>query len=65
MSELYCSFGQATLYLYSTGLCHIHSGNVYVDVEKDICLLGDYENRLLGYRTRLYNGASLIKSRLS
>ncbi len=46
---------QAVLYLYKLGLRpvgHIQSGNIFV--EGEVCRLGGYENRLLGYRTRLY-----------
>ena len=44
------------VYLYEQGLKplgHIHTGNIFV--EGEMCRLGGYENRLLGYRTRLDN----------
>ena len=39
---------------------HVQSGNVFV--VDDICLLGGYENTLLGYKTRIYR---LCKDHLS
>ena len=49
-------FVQELLFLYEQGcqaVGHIQSGNIFV--EGDVCMLGGYENMLLGYRTRLYN----------
>ena len=46
---------QAMLFLYEKGfpqLGHIQSGNVFI--VNDVCLVGGYENTLLGYRTRMY-----------
>ena len=43
------------LFLYDRGfpaLGHVQSGNVFI--VNDTCLLGGYENTLLGYKTRLY-----------
>ena len=46
------------LYLLSydeVSLCpleHVHVGNIFP--EGDSCLLGGYENKLLGYRPRIY-----------
>ena len=53
----HCLHGfQAMKFLYGKGfpvLGHVQSGNVFID-EDDNCLLGGYENTLLGYKTRLY-----------
>lgn len=46
---------QAVVYLYQFGvqpLAHIQTGNLFLDGE--VCRLGGYENRLLGYRPHLY-----------
>ena len=43
------------LFLYSKNfptLGHVQSGNIFV--VDDTCLLGGYENTLLGYKTRLF-----------
>ena len=43
------------MYLYGLGLRplgHIQTGNIYLAGE--VCRLGGYESRLLGYKTRLY-----------
>ena len=43
------------LFLYERGfpqLGHIQSGNVFI--VNDTCLVGGYENTLLGYKTRMY-----------
>ena len=43
------------MFLYSKNfptLDHVQSGNIFV--VDDVCLLGGYENTLLGYKTRLY-----------
>ena len=43
------------LFLYDRGfpqLGHIQSGNVFI--VNDVCLVGGYENTLLGYKTRMY-----------
>ena len=43
------------MFLYSKNfpsLGHIQSGNIFV--VDDTCLLGGYENTLLGYKTRLF-----------
>jgi hypothetical protein len=50
-------FLQAMKFLYDKDfphlqLGHIQSGNIFV--VDDVCLLGGYENTLLGYRTRLF-----------
>ena len=37
-------------------LAHVHTGNIYIDDEGN-CRLGGYENKLLGYRTRIYTSA--------
>lgn len=34
-------------------LAHVHTGNVYIDDEGN-CRVGGYENKLLGYRTRIH-----------
>ena len=50
-------------FLYSIGfppIDHVQSGNVFV--VDDVCLLGGYENTLLGYKTRIYR---LCKEHLS
>ena len=44
-------------FLYDKGfpqlqLGHVQTGNIFVI--DDVCLLGGYENTLLGYRTRLF-----------
>lgn len=59
-SSLIASYGrqilEATLFLYGVGfrpLGHIRTGNVFVDGE--MCRLGGYENRLLGYKTRFHD----------
>ena len=48
---------QAMKFLYDKGfpqlqLGHVQTGNIFV--VDDVCLLGGYENTLLGYRTRLF-----------
>ena len=46
---------QAMLFLYEKGfpqLGHIQSGNVFI--VNDVCLVGGYENTVLGYKTRMY-----------
>ena len=43
------------MFLYSKHfpmLGHVQSGNIFV--VDDVCLLGGYENTLLGYKTRLF-----------
>ena len=48
-------FAQAIEYLHKNGLKqigHVQSGNIFI--EGDTCLLGGYENALLGYRSRLH-----------
>ena len=43
------------LFLYDRGfpqLGHVQSGNDFI--VNDTCLLGGYENTLLGYKTRVY-----------
>ncbi len=48
---------QAIWYLYQQGfppLGHVHTGNIYFHVNRDgkeACLVGGYENTLLGYET--------------
>lgn len=57
MSTCVCSLPQALSFLYQQGfppLGHVHTGNLYVGVAeggKEVCRLGGYESRLLGYRT--------------
>lgn len=54
---------QAMMFLGDLGLPpidHVQSGNVFV--VNDVCLLGGYENTLLGYKTRIYR---LCKDHLS
>lgn len=51
MIELYLMSYNEDLFL--SPLEHVHVGNIFV--KEDICLLGGYENRLLGYRPRLYS----------
>ena len=49
MAKLYLmNFGELSL----SPLEHVHVGNIFV--KDDTCLLGGYENKLLGYKPHLY-----------
>lgn len=46
-------------FLYNKGFLsieHIHSGNIFVEKygHREVCKLGGYENRILGYRPEIY-----------